>query len=72
MILSDINKRQFLMDGMAQLYRRQDLPQEDVLENLSLQQQRITVAGSLQLFREKIVFTKLIQERVNHHVNLMK
>ena len=60
------------MDGMAQLYRRQDLPQKDVLENLSLQQQKITVAGSLQLFLEKIAFTKLIQERGNHHVNMMK
>ena len=60
------------MDGMAQLYRRQDLPQKDVLENLSLQQQKITVAGSLRLFLEKIAFTKLIQERGNHHVNMRK
>ena len=48
---------------MDQLYRRQDLPQKDALENLSLQQQRITVAESLQPFLREIMFTKLIQER---------
>ena len=54
------------MDGMDQLYRRQDLPLKDVLVNLNLQQKKITVAGLHQLS------LKQIPDRQNHHVNMMK
>ena len=69
-MLSDKIKKQFLMDGMAQLYKRQDLPLKDALGNLNLQPQKNTVA--LQLFLEKTVSAKLIQKRENHHQTTRK
>ena len=60
------------MDGMALLYKRQDLPLKGALENLNLQPQKNIVAGSLQLFLEKTVSTKQIQKRENHHQTMRK
>ena len=71
-LLTDKIRKQFLMDGMAQLYKRQDLPLKDALGNLNLQPQKNTVAGSPQLFLEKTVSTKLIQRRENHHQTMRK